>query len=131
MADYSEEIALAKELIDESGEAVIIRKFTDGPSTDPWRPSQSTSSDVACTGVFFPNNGIRNPHTRQFRRKTDVAEGSLTGYIPASYFNILGIRIDMTDLIIRSDGSKWRLTAVDDLAIDSTQPIFFQVRLQI
>lgn len=131
MADYSEEIALAKELIDESGEVVIIRKFTDLTSAEPWRPVTSTTRDVACTGVFFPNNGIRNPHTRQLRRKTDVTEASLMGYIPASYFNVLGLRIDTTDLLIRSDGSKWRITSSDDLAVDSKQPIFFEVRLQI
>ena len=131
MADYSEYIELAKELIDDNGEATIIRKFHDGASATPWRPGTTTSLDIACVGVFFPNNGIRNPHTRQLRRKTDVAEASLLGLIPASYFNDLKIRIDITDILIRSDGSKWRITSIDDLSVDSTQTIYYQVRLQI
>lgn len=131
MADYSDYIALAKELIDANGEAVTVRKFYDVTGSEPWRPTGNTTVDVVCTGVFFPNTGIRNPHSRQLRRKTDVAESSLMGYIPASYFNALSLRIDITDLVIRSDGSKWRLTSIDDLAVDSTQPIFYEVRLQV
>lgn len=125
--DYSALQTLVDNLIKNAGEPIILRKGTDTIGSEPWRPGPRTTVDyVGHSGVFFPN-GIRGPFRLALRKYSEVSESDVVCYIPGKILPE-PLRVNETDVLIRKDGSQWRMRFVDFLDPAGTV-LYYELRV--
>ena len=112
--DYTALQTLVSTLIAQAGEPVVLRKFTDTVGSAAWRPGPRSSVDyTGQRGVFFPN-GIRGPYRLTLHKGADFPESDVVCYVPGLILPE-PLRVEETDVLIRKDGSAWRMRFVDFL----------------
>jgi hypothetical protein len=88
MGRYDNQIATAQRLIQKDGQAVILRRMTDGTPADPaqpWKPGAPTVIDEICYIVFIPENRV-NYETLHTYGITAVPRGNLVGLMAVQAF---------------------------------------------
>lgn len=107
MGTFDEEIALAKELIEENGQAITIRRTSQATAPDadvPWKQGAATDTDSPALGVFLDYN----------RKEIDgevIKQGDQKVLVPAQD---LAIVPQVDDVLLR--GSEiWSIINVNEL----------------
>ena len=126
MGVYDAEIALAQEMIGESGQQVILRKMVDGAPGDadqPWKPGAATTEDTTVSMLFLPDE---QRGREQFRLNfgTTVPEGNLIGYMPEQ-----GVVPTLKDTIVR-DGVDYAIRAIEPFAPNG-ELIYYMLRFTV
>lgn len=122
MADYSEEIADAKELIAESGQEVIWRKLPHSVGNQPWRLVSLAAIDYKVNIVFVNR---KKENVELLRSNGDgVQIGSSYGLMGAVDFEP-----NIKDVVIR-DGKEYRITSIDIIQ-PSGEPILYNIDFDV
>jgi hypothetical protein len=132
--NYEKMVAMADKLLTKFGEPITVKRPVDSVSAAPsaaWRPGAPTYTSFATSGVFLPN-GIRGPFTLARKKGEDVAHGDIICYIPGDVFGPTDFttRMELTDIVVRADGTQFRLSACDFLWPGGPRPTFYEARVQ-
>jgi hypothetical protein len=132
--NYERLIKVCQTLVNRFGENIVVRKKLDPAATSTvtnWRPGAPTIVDYSTVGVFLPN-GIRGPFTLARKRGEDVAHSDINCYLPGNVFGLedYTTRMDLTDIIIRADGTHFGLSSIDFLWPGGLRPTYYEARVK-
>jgi hypothetical protein len=107
MGVFDEEVALAKELIEENGQAIIIRRTGQAAAPDvdqPWKLGAPTDTDAPTLGVFLDYN----------RKEIDgevIKQGDQKVLVPAQGLTI----VPAVDDVLLRGAEIWSIINVNEL----------------
>ena len=120
MADYSEEIALALELIEEFGELSTLVRTVSGTPADPdkpWVPGEPEVTETPVHAVYATESVLR--------RSSLAKQGEVFVILPAAELD--SEPDPSTDQLVRANGARHAIISVDVVS-PSGDPIIYEVK---
>lgn len=123
MAQFDNQIATAKRLIDKYGETSVHRRTVDGSPADPsqpWNPGTPVSTDTSVSAVWL------NYDQQRVDGQT-IKTGDQEVLIPGS--DLDAAPDASTDVLIRASGEQWSIVSVEPLSPNG-QLILYTVQVR-